>query len=315
MTINAGDTRRSKSVDDGAAACTLIAGDLEAVFLPAQGMLGASLRHRGAQVLRRVGDLQGAAAKGSTAGIALLHPWANRLDGIRYRAAGQEVQLDTSSPMLHLDAHGLPMHGVPWSRLVWEPIESRRNRISARLQWSRRELLDIFPFPHSVELTATLHPDALTLQTTLIAGPDGPVPVSFGFHPYLGIPDLPRAKWRLELPAMRRLMLDERGIPSGAEQTWNRFDSELGERSFDDGFALLDACPSFSLRGGGRRITVEFLGGYPYAQIFAPSEQEFVAIEPMTAPTSALTSGRGLRLVAPRERFEAAFRVRLEAQA
>jgi aldose 1-epimerase len=296
------------------AAFTLIAGDLEAVFLPAWGMLGASLRHRGTQILRRVNDLQAAAAKGSTAGIPLLYPWANRLDGIRYRAAGREVQLDTSSPLLHLDSHGLPMHGVPWSRLAWEPIESQRNRLSAQLEWSRKELLDIFPFPHRIELTATLHPEAVTLETTLIAGPDGPVPVSFGFHPYFGLSDLPRAKWRLRLPAMHRLLLDARGIPSGREELCNGFDSEIGERSFDDGFALLDARPSFSLAGGSRRITMELLAGYPYAQIFAPSEQEFVAIEPMTAPTSALTSGQGLRVLAPGERFEAAFRVRVETQ-
>ena len=297
-----------------AAACTLIAGDLEAVFVPAQGMLAASLRHKGVQLLRRVGDLQTAAAKGSTAGIALLHPWANRLDGIRYRAAGREVHLDTSSPLLHLDAHGLPMHGVPWSRLAWQPLESQRNRLSARLEWSGKDLLDIFPFPHRLELTARLCPEALTFETTLIAGADAAVPVSFGFHPYFGVPDMPRAKWRLELPAMHRLLLDERGIPSGAQEPWNRFDAEIGMRSFDDGFALLDPNPSFSLSGGRRRITVEFLAGYRYAQIFAPSEQEFVAIEPMTAPTSALTSGRGLTVVAPRERFETAFRVRVEAQ-
>ena len=315
MKTATGNTPPTKSVENGAAAFRLVARDLEAVFLPAQGMLGASLRHRGAELLRRVSDLKTAAAKGSTAGIALLHPWANRLDGIRYRAAGREVQLDTSSPLLHFDEHGLPMHGVPWSRLTWEPIESQRNRLSARLEWSRKDLLDIFPFPHRIELTATLDPEALTLETTLIAGVDGPVPVSFGFHPYFGVPDLPRAKWRLELPAMRRLLLDEHGIPSGAEESWNRFDSEIGECSFDTGFALPDGCPSFRLTGGGRRITVEFLAGYPYAQIFAPNAQEFVAIEPMTAPTSALTSGRGLRVVAPGERFEAAFRVRVEGHA
>jgi aldose 1-epimerase len=276
-------------------------------------MLGASLRHKGVQILRRVSDLQTAAARGATAGIAFLHPWANRLDGIRYRAAGREVQLDTSSPMLHLDSQGLPMHGVPWSRLVWQPIESQRDRLSARLQWRGKDLLDIFPFPHRIELTAMLSPEALTLETTLIAGSDGPVPVSFGFHPYFGLPDLPRAKWQLGLPPMRRLLLDERGIPSGGEEPCSRFDSEIGERSFDDGFALPDARASFFLTGGSRRITVELLGGYPYAQVFAPKEQEFVAFEPMTAPTSALTSGRGLRIVAPRERFEAAFRVRVEA--
>jgi aldose 1-epimerase len=315
MKIGARDSPRSKSVEDDAEACTLIAGDLEAVFLPAWGMLGASLRHKGVQILRRVGDLQAAAAKGSTAGIALLHPWANRLSGMRYRAAGREVQLETSSPMLHLDGHGLPLHGVPWSRLAWEPIESGRCRLSAQLEWSRKEVLEIFPFPHRIELTATLCPEALTLATTLIAGSAGPVPISFGFHPYFGVPDAPRAAWRLGLPAMHRLLLDERGIPSGGEEPWNRLDSEIGERSFDDGFALLDTCPSFWLTGGGRRITVEFLAGYPYVQIFAPNEQEFVAIEPMTAPTNALMSGRGLRVVAPRERFEAAFRVRVEDQA
>ena len=297
-----------------AAACALTAGDLEAVFVPAQGMLAASLRHKGVQMLRRIGDLPAAAAKGSTAGIALLHPWANRLDGIRYRAAGREVQLDISSPLLHLDTHGLPMHGVPWSRLAWEPFESQGKRLSARLKWSGKDLLNIFPFPHRLELTATLSPEALTLETTLIAGSDGGVPVSFGFHPYFGLPGLPRGKWRLELPAMHRFLLDERGIPTGAQEPWNRFESEIGERSFDDGFELLDPSPSFSLTGGGRRITVEFLKGYRYAQIFAPKEQEFVAIEPMTAPTSALTSGCGLTLVAPGKRFETAFRVRIEAQ-
>lgn len=91
---------------------TLVAGDLEAVFLPAHGMLGASLRHRGVEMLGRVENLEGAAAKGSTAGIPLLHPWANRLAEPRYRILGQQVELDVSSPLLHLDEHKLPMHGV-----------------------------------------------------------------------------------------------------------------------------------------------------------------------------------------------------------
>ena len=47
-------------------AVTLVAGDLEAVFLPRYGMLGASLRHRHVEILRRVQDLEVAAAKGST---------------------------------------------------------------------------------------------------------------------------------------------------------------------------------------------------------------------------------------------------------
>jgi aldose 1-epimerase len=291
---------------------TLLAGDLEAVFLPAHGMLGASLRHRGVEILRRVEDLEGAAARGSSAGIPLLHPWANRLAEPRYRVLGQQVVLDMSSPLLHLDEHGLPMHGVPWSLLPWAVTEARQDFIAARLEWSRSDLLAVFPFRHRVELAAILRPDGLTLETTLAASSEGPVPVSFGFHPYLGLPELSRANWHLELPAMRKLVLDRRGIPTGDEEPFGGFNAELGESSFDDGFALMEERTSFSVAGPTRRVSVDLLAGYRYAQVFAPKDKDYIALEPMTAPTSALTSGRGLRLVTPGGRFRAVFRIRVD---
>ena len=292
---------------------TLVAGDLEAVFLPQRGMLGASLRYRGLELLRRVEDLDAAAAKGSTAGIPLLHPWANRLAGLRYRAAGRDVTLDPASPLLHLDARGLPIHGVPWARLAWEVTAARADRLAARLDWSRADLLAVFPFHHRLEIVATLDPGGLTLETTLFAGTEGAVPVSFGYHPYFGLTGIPRAAWRVGLPAMRRLALDADAIPTGAEEPFAAFDGPLGDRAFDDGFVLLTDAASFSLAGGGLRISVEFVAGYPYAQVYAPKDKDFVAIEPMTAPTNALGSGRGLTLVAPGAKFEAAFRVRVAA--
>lgn len=293
---------------------TISAGDLEAVFLPGHGMLGASLRHRNAEILRRIEDLQSTAAKGSTAGIPLLHPWANRLAGPRYYAAGREVDLDPSSPHLHFDEHGLPMHGVPWSLLVWKLTEATQDYLRAQLAWTSSDLLAIFPFPHRLQMNARLRPDGLELETRLIAGPEGPVPVSFGFHPYFGVPDLPRAQWRLQLPAMRRLVLDQRGIPTGAEEAFDGFDAQLGESSFDDCFALtVGGSSSLSLAGAGRRITVDLLAGYQFAQVFAPKGKDYVALEPMTAPTNALTSGRGLNLVEPGAEFRAAFRIRVDA--
>ena len=130
-------------------ACALATGDLTAVFLPHRGMLGASFRQRGTEILRRVDDLEVADQKGSTAGIPLLHPWANRLAGFEYRAAGRRVELDRSSPLLHLDDRGLPMHGVPWSLLAWDVIKAGSDRLVARLEWSRSDLLAVFPFRHA----------------------------------------------------------------------------------------------------------------------------------------------------------------------
>src|SRR5262245_25500006 len=124
-------------------------------------MLGASLRHRGVELLRRVEDLDAAAAKGQSAGIPLLHPWANRLAGPGYRAAGRAVELDPASPLLHRDANGLPIHGVPWSRLPFEVLREGRDHLAASLDWSRAELLGLFPFRHRLELAVALGPDGL----------------------------------------------------------------------------------------------------------------------------------------------------------
>jgi aldose 1-epimerase len=295
-------------------ACTLVAGDLEAVFLPANGMLGASLRHRGVEMLGRVEDLETAAEKGSTAGIPFLHPWANRLAEPRYRILGRQVELNVSSPLLHLDEHKLPMHGVPWSMLHWTVTEEKQDFLKARLDWSAIDLLTVFPFRHSVELAVHIRPDGLTLQTTLVAGSDGPVPVSFGFHPYLRLPGVSRANWQLELPEMRKLVLDVHGIPSGDDRTFGGFSGQLGENSLDDGFALLQERTSFSVAGAAYKLSVDFLEGYRYVQVFAPKDKDYIALEPMTAPTSALTSGRALRLVGPDDRFRAVFRILIDGR-
>src|SRR5260370_42067262 len=109
-------TLRPPGLLNDPAACTLTAGDLEAVFLPSRGMIGALLRHRGAEILRRVEDLEAAAAKGSTAGIPLLHPWANRLVEPRYSVAGQEGELCPPPSLPHFAGHGLSVPCAPRSR-------------------------------------------------------------------------------------------------------------------------------------------------------------------------------------------------------
>ena len=35
---------------------------------------------------------------------------------------------------------------------------------------------------------------------TVLANAGDDVPVSFGFHPYIGLPGVPRDRWRLVLP-------------------------------------------------------------------------------------------------------------------
>src|SRR5579862_1433989 len=287
----------------------LTSGDLQATFLPTAGMLGASFRVRQVELLRRVDDLDAARVKGSTAGIPLLYPWANRLSSLQYRAAERQVSLDSSSPRLHFDDRKLPMHGVPWSQLQWNVVSSRADALTARLDWLSGELIAIFPFPHHVEMAVLLRPVDLEIQTTVFADSGSPVPISFGFHPYFGLPGIPRAEWTLNAPAMRRLALDAQGIPTGQETPSTPITARLGNTGYDDAFALSDGQATFSIAGNGYSIAIEFRSGFRFAQIFAPKDKEFIAIEPMTAATNALCSGESLRVIAPAEQFIASFRI------
>jgi aldose 1-epimerase len=290
---------------------TLAAGELTAVFLPAKGMLGASLRHRGEELLGRVENLEASAEKGSTAGIPLLYPWANRLDGARYRVLGREVVLNPESTLLHLDEHGLPIHGVPWAQLSWEVTAATVDRVRARLSWTDARLLAVFPFRHHVELDVRLFPVGLSVATTVLASEGEAVPVSFGFHPYLALPGEPRAEWRLTLPRLQRYTLDGRGIPTGEESRFAGFDGPLQE-SLDDLFAVVQEPTTLSLTGRRRRLSVELTSGYSWAQVFAPNDKPFVALEPMTAATAALSQGRGVRTVEAGGQFRTMFSIRVE---
>ncbi len=292
---------------------TLTAGDLVAVFRPEHGMLGISLKHRGAEILRLLDDLEEAAASGRSVGIPLLHPWANRLDAPRYAAAGKSVTLDPESPWLMRDWNQVIVHGVPWSKLEWRQVEGTDSVLVSRLAWNRPELLEVFPYEHEVEIRATLDGTGLTIETTVIATGGDAVPVSFGYHPQLGLPGLSRTQWQLDLPPMELIELDELLLPTGRREPYPKVDRLLADTAFDHGFALTTPSPTMSIAGAGRRVSVDFLSGYRYSQIYAPPAIDYISLEPMVAPANALVTGQGLPIVQPGERYTAVYRIRVEA--
>lgn len=284
--------------------------DLEAVFDAEAGMVGCSLRHRGEELLDRRHGLRAYAERGATMGIPLLHPWANRLDDFSYEVGGHRVRLERTSPLVLCDEHGVPMHGLLPGRRHWRVREASAQRLLADLDFtSDPELLAAFPFPHVLELDVRLEDGALEIATTVAAASDEPVPIAFGWHPYLRLPGVPRADWEVRLPVLRRLVLDERQIPTGAVEDVAPFEGRLGDRTWDDEFDRLEQPAVFTLRGGGRRIAVEFEEGYPVAQVFAPPGLDLICFEPMTAPANALRTGAGLSFARPGDRYRARFRI------
>jgi aldose 1-epimerase len=289
------------------------AGGIEAAFAHGAGMVCCSLRHRGEELLGQRYGLRAYADECRTMGIPLLYPWANRLGSRRFALAGREVVVDPRRTPVRLDPQGLPMHGLLAGARGWRV---RRHEaladgavLTAELDFGADPALTAaFPFPHDLELEATLDGATLTIATTVRASQDSVVPVAFGFHPYLRLPGVARAEWEVAIPVRERLALDERMLPTGEREQVRVRAGPLGARTFDDAYTAPPGGESFVLAGGGRRLELSFSAGYPYAQVFAPAEDDVVAYEPMTAPTNALVAG-GDRLVmlAPGESYRAVF--------
>ncbi len=289
---------------------------LVASYAPRAGMVCASLRHGGAELLGQRKGLRHYADTGSTMGIPLLHPWANRLARMGYRLGDVEVAIPRGSPLVHDDGQGLPIHGLLGGSDAWELVDCEADaeaaRLSARLDFAARpELLTLFPFEHELHMDVTLRGPALAVRTELRATGDRAVPIAFGYHPYFQLPDVPRSGWELTLPVRRRMRLDERCLPTGETEPADIAPGPLGDTVYDDLFTEIEPSAVFVLAGGGRRLEVAFGETYRVAVVYAPANDDVVCFEPMTAPTNPFEGGGPLGWVEPGGRFEASFEVRL----
>ena len=259
---------------------TLRAGALEADVAPEAGMVVASLRHRGAELLGLRKGLAAYVETGATFGVPLLYPFANRLSEV------VSARIDASAA--RRDETGLPIHGLPRARGRWRVEDDTVQTVLGTLEWDD----PAFAPAHRVEVAHALDAGGLTVTTRVLG--DG-VPVAFGWHPYIAVD---RATSVIEVPALRRHLLDERGLPTGQTEDVAAWAGPLGDCALDD---LYDAPAGLRVRAG--RVAIVFEAGAPWAQLFAPPGQDLLAVEPMTAPTNALVTGAGLQHSPLEQRF------------
>ena len=265
---------------------------LTATLVPMAGMIVTSLRDGEHEFLGQRRGLDAYITAGKTMGVPILYPWANRLSASKYGINGAVVTLTPGTGGVRTDEHGVPIHGVLTGYPGWLISDRSENSLTAVLDYGGRpRLLASFPFPHVLTQRVTLADRTLTVETTVMPTTAASVPLCFGYHPYVQLPGIPRADWILTTPPMRHRPTDNWGLPTGAHDDWQASSEPMGSTLYDDGFDQVPEGSVFAIAGGGRRVEVAFLKGYPAAQLFAPPNDDVIAIEPMAAPTDALRSG------------------------
>jgi aldose 1-epimerase len=244
----------------------------------------------------------------------VLAPWPNRLGDGRYEFAGRTSQAALDEP-----ERGNAIHGtVRW--LPW--------RLDAHLQNVVSLVCAIHPtpgYPYSVSLRIEyrLGRDGLTVSSVATNTGTETAPFGLGFHPYVRAAAGSIDGCVLRLPASERLVLDERGLPTGDARPVAGTEFDFTSGRLIGGTRLDTAYRSLARDAGGlawstledpesSRVVAQWLDErfshlmcYTGDTLGEPGERRrAVAIEPMTCAPDALRSGRGLIVLEPGEQWE-----------
>ena len=173
---------------------------------------------------------------------------------------------------------------------------------------ARPDLLESFPFPH--ELTLEYRLDADRADRGHHGAGHRPAPGA-GVVRLAPLPaPAGRAPQRRCGSCCRPVATSSSTSGASRPATGHKRPAEaepLGSRTFDDLYALARD-RRLGLEGGGHSLRLLFDRNYGYAQVYAPADQNFVALEPMTAPVDALVSG-ACPFVSPGQTFTARFSI------
>ncbi|MGZ8578210.1 MAG: aldose 1-epimerase family protein [Actinomycetota bacterium] len=241
----------------------------------------------------------------STAGRGqVLAPWPNRLEEGTYSFEGIEGHAPLDEPERGNAIHGL-VRWLPWT-------------VAGRTDASLTMACVLHPspaYPWRVELQITYalgeqgDEQGLTVTTRATNRWGSRAPFGLGFHPYLTAGTVVIDEGHLRVPARRRLVSDERGLPVGEETVEDTaFDfsepQHIASMVLDTAFTDLvrddDGRVRVSLTDAesGRNVTLWADRAFTHLMVYTGDtltpvwrRRQGIAIEPMTCPPNSFRSG------------------------
>jgi aldose 1-epimerase len=249
-------------------------------------------------------------------GNPFLSPWANRIEGLSYKANGKQYLLNPNLGNLRLDGNKNPIHGLVTFTKLWEvrevSVQADHALVRMVLDCSKQpDWLAQFPFPHRIELTYKLTAGTLEVITAVENLSTEPMPLAIGFHPYFQVSDAPRGEWEVTIPAKDLLVLSPKLIPTG-ETKPNPYAAGMKLKGvvLDDVFGGLESNATFRVKGKTQTVEVVYGKDYTIGVVYAPAGQSFICFEPMTAPTNAFNTPGSHKTIAPGVTWRESFWIR-----
>ena len=236
---------------------------------------------------------------------AVLTPFVNRVRNGNYSFEGRNYQLPINEPNLGNAIHGL-LARVPFTLTgSAATTETAFIRISYAYEGTEKG----FPFPFDFAIDYTFEKSG-GLRVKFHATNTGStnMPFACGWHPYFGFPETTLAEIQISFASKSRFLSDSQMIPL-QEEAFERTEAiSLGKEKLDHVFLLKPQEKHVTELCDKRRQISFYLEQssiqFPYLVVFAPDDQNAVAIEPMTANTDAFNTAERLQVLAPGAQFD-----------
>ena len=249
---------------------------------------------------------------------ATLAPWPNRVEDATWWHEGRRHDLDVSEPELGNANHGL---------LAGRRFDVLHLGGSSVVLGTGIRRLPGYPFDLDIAVCFRVDDRGATVTTDVVNVGSDPAPAALGAHPYLRLGDRRVEQLLVSVEATHAYRLDERHIPRERSAVTGTAYDLTAPRPVADA----PGHATFVREGGrgelrhvlaaddGSRVELWADPQYRWTQLYRadafPSAdggtRTAVAIEPMTAPPNALRTGEGLRWLAPGERWNASWGIRL----
>jgi galactose mutarotase-like enzyme len=225
-------------------------------------------------------------------GIPVLFPIAGRLHEDCYITGG------ATYPMKR---HGFARE-LPWTVLAQHTDGDARITLALTSNATTRAM---FPWDFEVRLTYVLANDTLTIEQAYTNANDMLMPLHVGFHPYFHVADTAKARTRIETDATRAF-----DNLTGQVVPFTGFDLTRAEVDLH----LLDPRTRTTrlITGDGATVRLEMDETFTAVVVWTRAGQDFVCVEPWSAPADALNTGEGLIKIPPGRMHRARFSITLE---
>lgn len=246
---------------------------------------------------------------------AILFPFPNRLDGGRYQFENKSYQFPINEPEFNTSLHGF----LTRSPFEVEKMEYDQKKVHVKLMYEYLGEEEYYPFPFTFTVSYKIDADSNFKVKFKVENTGGKnMPIGLGWHPYFNTTGWTK-QVRLKLPAANEIEINERLLPTGVINSFEKFRTTepLADEKYDACLELNQEeweTQLVSQENSQIGINIKADNNFRYLQIYQPPGSSLLAIEPVTCNIDAFNNTMGLVILEPAGIYKAQVKIKVNSK-